>query len=429
MKLREWLDVRGPGYAFGRGRRLLDRYGLAASEAKERIESCVSALAEHGCAPTFPTPGRVVQRYPGYVRHLQELGAEIAVHSYDHVDLAVLSSEEARQQLLRAAEVFAGNGVEAFGFRCPYLSCTDELVQMASNGTFDYSSNKAIRWEIALRADPAHTSRDVQVLQRLYHPASARDTVCVPWMQADLVEIPVCLPDDLEVHDGLQLGSDGLTQVWNEILRDSHRRGELFDLLFHPELSRQCQQPLLSVLQEAAGLHPPVWIARLRDISTWWREKAKFSMTRTDTPSGLHITFDCSARATILAKALNGPVPQQSWAGEYKQLRTRELDLSGEILPFVGLPDGAPPRVVSFLREQGYILDIGETATRCATYIEAAVLAGLASDVELIELIEASPGPLVRYWRWPDGAKSALSITGDLDALTLLDYASRLFAC
>ncbi len=73
-------------------------------------------------------------------------------------------------------------------------------------------------------------------------------------------------------------------------------------------------------------------------------------------------------------------------------------------------------------------MDTGETSTRCGTYIDAATLAGLTSDVELVRIIEASVGPLVRYWRWPGGAKSAMCVTGDLDALTLLDYASRLFA-
>ena len=94
--------------------------------------------------------------------------------------------------------------------------------------------------------------------------------------------------------------------------------------------------------------------------------------------------------------------------------------------PFVGLPASAPGPVVSFLQEQGYIVDTADTATRCAIYLDAATLDRM-TEVQLVNHIEALPGPLVRYWRWPNGAKSALCITGDLDALTILDYASRLF--
>jgi hypothetical protein len=95
--------------------------------------------------------------------------------------------------------------------------------------------------------------------------------------------------------------------------------------------------------------------------------------------------------------------------------------------PFLGLDADAPEQTVSFLREQGYLLDTGQTAPRCATYLDAATLERLSSKVELVKFIEESPGPLVKYGRWPSGTKSALSITGDLDALTLLDYVSRLF--
>jgi len=40
-------------------------------------------------------------------------------------------------------------------------------------------------------------------------------------------------------------------------------------------------------------------------------------------------------------------------------------------------------------------------------------------------MIEKAPGPLVRVWRWPDGARSALAATGDIDALTLRDFVVR----
>jgi hypothetical protein len=95
--------------------------------------------------------------------------------------------------------------------------------------------------------------------------------------------------------------------------------------------------------------------------------------------------------------------------------------------PFLGLPAAAPAKTVTFLREQGYILDLGPTAPRCAIYLDPALLQRLQSKVDLVNCIESMPGPLVRYWRWPDGARSCLSITGDLDALTLLDYAARFF--
>jgi len=435
LRLREWFALRGPEYVLKRADVLLDRYGITPSKAVNRVESLIATLAEYGCAPTLPTPGRVVQRYPQLIRHLQDAGAEIAVHGYDHVDLGVYPPTEACEQLGRAAQVFAHHGIEVYGFRCPYLSCTDDLLDVLPEGVFDYSSNKAIWWDVIPSTDARNAATILDVLYRLYRPTSALDVVCTPRMRSNVVEIPVCLPDDLELHDGLHLGREGMTQAWSQILHRTHRRGKLFAVLFHPELAWCCQQPLVTVLREATGLQPPVWIARLRDISNWWREKSSFAVAVSHTPAGLHISFTCSERATILVRGLGTcgleharcPEPVEGWDGAYYQLRTRALHVPAEPRPFVGLPANAPKRIVSFLREQGYILDTGETATRCGTYIDAATLARLTSEVELINYIEASAGPLVRYWRWPDGAKSAMCVTGDLDALTLLDYASRLF--
>jgi hypothetical protein len=93
----------------------------------------------------------------------------------------------------------------------------------------------------------------------------------------------------------------------------------------------------------------------------------------------------------------------------------------------VGIAANAPERTVSFLRDQGYILDASETARSCGIFLDNDTLSKLTNEVELVNYIEISPTPLVRFWRWPNGAKSALCITGDLDALTLFDYASRIF--
>lgn len=428
MRLRQWLALRGPGYVRRRAAILLYRYGITPSRAAGRITSCLAMLAKHGCAPTLPTPGRVVERHAQFVRQLQDQGVEIAVHGYDHLDLTAYSASEAQDQLERAAEVFARQGIETYGFRCPYLSYTDELLDMLPKGMFDYSSNRAIWWDVVPPFEAGGVTTIFDALRRFYKPRSALEALSLPSERSNLVEIPVCLPDDLQIHDGLGLRSRGITQAWRRMLYRTYKRGELFVLHFHPELAWQCRQPFQELLTQAAGLQPPVWIARLRDVSSWWREKSTFRATISQAQAGLHVSFTCSERATILVRGLGACGPERPWDGVYSQLDTRTLRVPAEPRPFIGLHAGAKEQVAYFLREQGYIVDSGEAATRCATYVDRATLARLASEVDLINYIEASTGPLVRYWRWPSGAKSALCVTGDLDALTLLDYASRLFA-
>jgi hypothetical protein len=170
-----------------------------------------------------------------------------------------------------------------------------------------------------------------------------------------------------------------------------------------------------------------VWVARLREVSDWWREKAKFKIEINPVNTGLLLNFDCSPRATILARGVDNIGSAPIWDGDYHRVQSKVLEVSTNPRPFVGLSANVPERTVSFLRDQGYILDASETARSCGIYLDNDTLSKLANDVELVKYIETSPAPLVRFWRWPNGAKSGLCITGDLDALTLLDYASRIF--
>jgi hypothetical protein len=487
VKLREWYQLRGSGYVRERAAILLDRYGLTPAKAAQRTENCVALLSEHGCPPTLPTPGRVVDRHPAFVRRLQDAGAEIAVHSYDHVDLSAYPVDYARKQLVTAAQAFAHHGIEVHGFRCPYLRCGEELGEALPAGLFEYSSNRALWWDVvpelpSSREAPSlrpvgagvsppgdeaisstHRATGFEVLRGFYRPTPAEHAVCTPWTRGSLIEIPLCVPDDLQIHDGLRLGPEGLALAWREMLKQTYDRGEAFVLLFHPELAWRCQQPFIDLLHEAAGLQPRVWTARLRDISAWWREKASFEVNVAGTPEGLRITFRCTDRATILVRGLEEgttsqvedvaslgtsssedrvsslPVSQfpslpvcQSTRGHreaYRRLpRSAVLDVPANPRPFVGLPADAPTRIVSFLREQGYVVDTGPGAPRCGVYLAGATLAGLGDNLlKVVNCIETSDAPLVRYWRWPEGAGSVLAITGDLDALTLWDYTSRLF--
>lgn len=433
MRLQQWYRQRGPAYFRERLAALVHRYGVTPAKAFDRVLESVTLLAAQGCAPTFPTPGRVVQTYPRHFRQLQEMGAEIAVHAFDHVDLSAYPPQVACRQLERAACAFDRHGLRRHGFRGPYLGCNDELLAALPQGLFTYSSNQPIAWDVALpMVDEGPQPAIREVLQRVYKPLQAQDMVSVPWSRYQVVEIPVTLPDDLTLHDAFQLEDEGMAEAWSQILQWTYARGEAFILMFHPELGGCCCDAFATLFCEAARLKPAVWIARLCDIGLWWREKAAFSVDLSTNGTELDLSFRCSNRATILFKDLPVQGEKAPWYGGYRQLpagnlRPRTVHVPLEPRPFLGLPAGAPAETVTFLREQGYILDLGPTAPRCAIYLDPALLQRLQSKVDLVNCIESMPGPLVRYWRWPDGARSCLSITGDLDALTLLDYAARFF--
>ena len=48
------------------------------------------------------------------------------------------------------------------------------------------------------------------------------------------------------------------------------------------------------------------------------------------------------------------------------------------------------------------------------------------TEKRIVEEIEQSDAPLLRYWRWPDKARSAMSVTGDIDSVTLSDFVLRI---
>jgi hypothetical protein len=431
-KIAHWFELRDVRYICLRVVALMRRYGISASRAKKRVLDCVDRLARYGCYPTFPTPGQVVARNGAFCREVQRRGAELAVHGYHHLDFRALSSDESRRQFTAAAAAYRVNGIEFGGFRCPYLSYTQQLNATLPSQDFQYSSNRAIWWDGVAPVSNDEAGPGARAvfegLSRFYGAESSKTHVSVPRMSEHLVEIPVCLPDDLQLLDGLRLNDHGIRQAWTEILHQTHGRGELFDLMFHPESFDDCGAALEAVLREARNLEPSVWITQLRDVNQWWREKSQFTMERVEDRGRLHLSFHCSDRATILLRHVNISEATEGWYGSYRVFRGRTLQLSSLERPFIGLPADTPPALVSFLQEQGYIVETGAEASRCTIHLTHADLVALQNECELIDFIETSSAPMIRFWRWPSARRSAFCVTGDLDALSLTDYVARVLA-
>ena len=431
-KVLHWFELRSVLYIRSRLVALLQRYGVTAAKAKRRTLHCVDALARYDCRPTFPTPGQVVHRNGAFCRELQRRGAELAIHGYHHLDFRALSVDEARTQFARATAAYKRNGIQTEGFRCPYLSYV-ERINRSLPPTLEYSSNQAIEWNVVLSHAPRRGGSGARAvfegLSKFYQPVPSRTHVSVPSIAGHVVEIPVCLPDDLQLLDGLKLDKPAMLVAWIDLLHQTHRRGELFDLLFHPESFDRCGPVLEAVLRVARALRPSVWVTQLRDINRWWREKSGFAVDTFREGALVRLEFRCSERATVLTRHVDTSERVSEWDGSYRVLesRTLRLNASGK-RPFVGVAADPTDAVVAFLKNQGYIVKTGAEATECATFLGPTELARARDQVQLIELVESAAAPLVRFWRWPSNARSALCVTGDLDALSLTDYAARLFA-
>jgi hypothetical protein len=96
-----------------------------------------------------------------------------------------------------------------------------------------------------------------------------------------------------------------------------------------------------------------------------------------------------------------------------------------EKLPFIGLAPDVPATLVDFLRQQGYLVKRGADAQSCVFYVDRTDF-NPEDERPLMAQIEGGTWPLLRLARWPEGARSALAVTGDLDALTLWDYVLRM---
>jgi len=395
---------------------------VSTGKAKDRVRRCVEALEAGGLLPTFAVPGRVLERDPAFFRELAGMGAELAVHGYDHVDFRRLSPEQAARQFARALEAFRRHGIPCEGFRCPYLSYTPELAAILPEGAFTYSSNEAIAWTV-VAVDPGNPV--FEQLARFYRAASSQEVVSAPRARNGLVEIPTSIPDDLQLCDALGLGRDGVRAAWTDMLVEAHRRGELLAPLFHPESFSLLEGAVRDLLIAARSLQPRVWLAQLGQVARWWREKAAFTVGIVTRDDAVEVALHCSDRATVLARDWRWSRATEAWDATWSVVGERHLRIDAGARPFVGVP-GAERATVDFLTEQGYIVDAGEHAARCTVVLDRQTVRRLAAPARIVAHVEDSEGPLMKISRWPREAKSALCFAGDLDALSLRDYAARL---
>lgn len=430
QRLRFHVGERGLSNLARRTRLLAGRFGVTAHRMECALAAYVSAVRKFDVRPTLFVTAILLRRHPRIFRWLRDQGVELAVHGHFHTDHCRLSLEDQRSQLAQAIDEFRSLGVEPQGFRAPYFRWNRDTVRAVAASGLVYSSNRVAVWPTRFteRAGP-EAAATYRKAQELYGALSACDIPVLPDNEGGVLDIPVSIPDDEALIDRLGASPDDATSVWCEILDETYRRGEIFTLSIHHERAPILRTALEAVLERARTLDPPVWIAPLSEVASWSLDLRRSDVEVTAPTAGkYHLRLRGSQGAAALVRGVKVDKPTRSGFNGYQVVSATVFTVeSTEVPPFVCVSPDSSPQLTTFLRSQGYIVEHG--SANGPHGLNVRWTGGQISPekkLEIINLIEEAPTPLVRIARWPKGARSALAVTGDVDAMSLVDFAWRL---
>ena len=430
-----WRQVRELGEVWNvreRAGTLVRRLGTRPDRFQAALDALLAVLQRHGVAATFPTTALPLARHPQPFQALNAQGMEVAAHSFQHLDLSALPPAVQRDQVVRARQVFERAGIRAAGFRAPYLRWNDELLRILARTGFQYDSSSSLWWPVLPSDERLRPVIDY------YRPDDAATVPALPSLRPEgLVALPTSLPDDEMLVDRLGLAAHDVAAVWRTVLGMSYARDELFVLLLHPERGLVCAEALDQVLADARQRQPAVWIATLAEVADWWKIRPQCQITIAAADPGVwQVQVSAPAAARLLAQAaevrpwneapsLDLPVTR-AWLGDTQEVLVQRFTLRSATRPVIGLaPDSARP-LLGFLRQQGYIVEVSAERSLYSVYIDQAGFDAAREGRRLMREVEGATAPLLRFSRWPAAARSALVVSGDVDAVTIWDYLWRL---
>jgi peptidoglycan/xylan/chitin deacetylase (PgdA/CDA1 family) len=416
------LQGKGPFNFLRRSARIAGRYGWTPRKMDRALARFVAVLERHQCGATLPITCVALQRHPRIISNYLSRDIEFAIHGYRHVDYSQLSLPEQRNQLIRARHAFAQAGIQPRGFRGPYLRWNPHMLTSLQQQGLVYDSSQALAWEVL----GDHETPAYRLVLKLYDAKSVTAYPSLPRLEEQLVRIPYSLPDDEALLERLALKmTEQISTIWLAILERAYKLGELFVLGLHPERIATCEKSLSAVLGQARSLTPSVWIARMDEISAWWQARAQAAVTITnDGNCAVHLVVAGPKDTSILARGCQVDAPTLPWADGYQRVQATIFAVHAHRRPFIGLSPETSTGVADFLRQQGYILEISDKVHSYSYYLDQAEFT-IEHERPLLAQIEGTDRPLVRLGRWPNGARCALAVTGDIDALTLWDFGLR----
>lgn len=408
--------------------RNLGRNGISTKRMKAKLNLYLEVLGHYGAKPTFPITAKVLSRHSELIKWLSKQGVEFALHGYEHIDCTRLSKEEISQRFQKASRAFEEQGIPVNGNRFPYLKCDSKCMNGLHNSSLKWDSSQAILWEVV---DFETLSRknylNYQNMLKKYSFKASSDFISLPRFVNQILEIPVSLPDDHLLTDRLGIKEEEvLSRVWGEILKQTYLRGELFTLQLHPQRISFYSQTLEKLLRLSHDAEPKIWVTSLNSVYEWWKEKKEFwADIQRKGNDEYEIDAHCSERASVLIKLEDSN--SDNFFHNYVITDKNSFTLRSPKHPMIGVSRDCSPNLTRFLRNEGFVYEISADEKKYAVYLNGLGSFNEEDEFKLLQRIDHSRSSLVRFWRWPNRCRSAIAITGDIDALTSVDFLFRLF--
>ncbi|HEU4364147.1 MAG TPA: polysaccharide deacetylase family protein [Candidatus Krumholzibacteria bacterium] len=408
---------RGATNLIKRSAQIATRFGPTPGRMGGRFERFMDILDEFSIRPTFPITALPMSRNPAFAHRLVDRGAELAVHAWSHIDLSALDLAGQREHMSRAVELFRSCSVPFTGFRAPYLHWNEDTMRVVGEFQFRYSSNLTLWWDVLDEASLGPKEKEGMARGKaFYRPIPAAGFRALPFRRDGFIEIPVCLPDDeipldrMYVHDADYLGT-----MWRGIFAGTYARGELFTLQLHPERIDFFADALRGLLADARTREPAVWIATLDEIAQWWEAKARNRAQFVRERDSFRVNTD-ACPGTVLFLRQNGAE---------RRLEAGTLQVDSAYRPCVGVAPGSNRAAIAVLADLGYIVETGDRSDGYAVHLGLLEKQDYGAIQACRRVIDESSRPLLCFGTWPRGCRSALSVTGDIDALTIWDFVQR----
>jgi len=413
------------------------RFGISEARTRKALYTIVYSLRSYHSAPTFFIPAVVLRRHPKLIAEIVNQGAEVGVHGYVHNDYRTLSASEQYKQTEQAISVFQSTHVPHQGFRNPYLGWTEEALDVFRALDFTYESNEAVLHDVIdLDHLPPLLRSGYEKSQALFQAIPCSIYALRPHFERALLRIPTSIPDDEMLFDRLRVKVEEVGHIWSEVMDRVYDLGGLYTLNLHPERGMLCKRALDILLSNSATRTLPVWKARLQDVAQWWKERSQFKLAiGSVAPNRWRVEAICTSRATLLGRHLTvEDQPTSSWFGPDVRIESHPCIVNSAKCPCIALSPETPQHVADFLQEQGYpaVYSSQEDANMYALYLDLPAGLDTTRDEQLrqrsklVQQIESSEVPLLRFGCWPNGSRAALAISSDIDSITIQDFFLRL---